>query len=58
MRRLRTQISFHDKVEISAVKAEDFQPWEDYWVLADLIGKGGHIRTAPIPAWVKSAVDA
>ena len=23
----------------------------------DLIGKGGHIRTVPIPAWVKAALD-
>jgi hypothetical protein len=23
----------------------------------DLIGKGGHIRTVPIPEWIKSAVD-
>jgi integrase len=26
-------------------------------VIADLIGKGGHIRTVPIPAWVKAALD-
>jgi hypothetical protein len=25
---------------------------------ADLVGKGGHVRTVPIPAWVKSKVDA
>jgi len=23
----------------------------------DLIGKGGHIRTVPIPNWVKAALD-
>jgi hypothetical protein len=27
-------------------------------VIADLVGKGGHVRTVPIPTWVKSAVDA
>ena len=27
-------------------------------MIADLVGKGGHIRTVPIPAWVKIAVDA
>ncbi len=26
-------------------------------MVADLIGKGGHIRTVPIPAWVKAALD-
>ena len=25
---------------------------------ADLAGKGGHIRTIPVPHWVKAAVDA
>ena len=23
----------------------------------DLVGKGGHIRTVPMPVWVKSAID-
>lgn len=27
------------------------------WAVVDLIGKGGHIRTVPIPAWVKAALD-
>lgn len=27
------------------------------WVIADLIGKGKHIRTVPVPAWVKRTVD-
>ena len=27
-------------------------------MIADLVGKGGHVRTVPIPAWVKDAVDA
>jgi site-specific recombinase XerC len=25
--------------------------------VVDLIGKGGHIRTVPIPRWVKAAPD-
>ncbi len=25
--------------------------------MVDLIGKGGHIRTVPIPNWVKAALD-
>jgi site-specific recombinase XerC len=25
--------------------------------VVDLIGKGGHIRTVPIPQWVKAALD-
>jgi integrase len=31
---------------------------EEHWVVADLIGKGGHVRTVPIPTWVNTAVDA
>ena len=27
------------------------------WAIVDLIGKGGHIRTVPIPHWVKNALD-
>jgi len=46
------------RAEIVTVKVEDFQRREDHWVLPDLVGKGGHMRTVPIPAWVKSAVDA
>jgi len=26
-------------------------------VIADLRGKGGHIRTIPVPEWIKAAVD-
>jgi site-specific recombinase XerD len=46
------------RAEIVTVKIEDLQLREDRWSLADLVGKGGHMRTVPIPAWVKSAIDA
>jgi site-specific recombinase XerD len=46
------------RAELVALKAEDFQIREEHWVIADLIGKGKHIRTVPVPAWVKRAVDA
>jgi integrase len=46
------------RAELVAVKIEDFELREDHWVLADLIGKGRHMRTIPVPRWVKSAVDA
>ena len=45
------------RAELVAVKIEDFELREDHWVLADLIGKGRHMRTIPVPDWVKSAVD-
>jgi len=37
---------------------QSIQLREEHWIIADLIGKGGHIRTVPIPLWVKKAVDA
>ncbi len=30
---------------------------EDHWAIVDLVGKGRHIRTVPVPDWVKTAVD-
>jgi integrase len=44
--------------EVAALRMEDLQQREDHWVIADLIGKAAHIRTVPVPDWVKSAVDA
>jgi site-specific recombinase XerD len=46
------------RAELVAVKIEDFELREEHWVLADLIGKGRHMRTIPVPDWVKLAVDA
>jgi len=45
------------RAELVAVKIEDFELREERWVLADLIGKGRHMRTIPVPGWVKLAVD-
>jgi len=27
------------------------------WAIVDLVGKGGHIRTVPMPEWVKQTID-
>ena len=43
--------------EIAHLTIEHFQRREDHWAIVDLIGKGGHIRTVPVPNWIKSAVD-
>jgi site-specific recombinase XerD len=45
------------RAELVGLRTEDFQVREEHWVIADLIGKGKHIRTVPVPAWVKRAVD-
>ena len=43
--------------ELITLTLEAIQQREDHWVIADLHGKAGHIRTVPIPAWVKATVD-
>jgi len=46
------------RAELTALRVEDIQQREEHWVIADLIGKGGHIRTIPVPDWVKAGIDA
>lgn len=45
------------RAEAAALKLEDIQLRDGRWVIADLNGKGGHIRTVPVPDWVKKAID-
>jgi site-specific recombinase XerD len=44
--------------EVADLKIDHLQQREEHWVMADLVGKASHIRTVPVPDWVKSAVDA
>lgn len=43
--------------EVAAVLVEQFRTVEDRWVIADLVGKHGRIRTVAVPLWAKAAVD-
>jgi site-specific recombinase XerD len=45
------------RAELAAVTVQDVQQRVEHWVFADLIGKGGHIRTVPIPDWVSDALQ-
>ena len=45
------------RAEATTLRLEDLQLREGHWVIADLRGKGGHIRTIPVPEWVKEAID-
>ena len=45
------------RAELLGLTMNSSQLREEHWVIADLAGKGGHIRTVPIPFWVKKAVD-
>ncbi len=44
--------------EMAALSFENIEQREGRWVLPDLVGKGGRVRTVPLPAWVKSGIDA
>ena len=46
------------RTELTALRVEDIQQREEHWVISDLTGKGGHIRTIPVPDWVKAGIDA
>jgi integrase len=45
------------RAELLALRLESIQLREDHWVIADLVGKAQHVRTVPIPIWVKNAID-
>ena len=45
------------RAELVGLRTGDFQVREEHCVIADLVGKGKHIRTVPVPAWAKRAVD-
>jgi site-specific recombinase XerD len=34
------------------------QQRDNRWCIVDLVGTNGRMRTIPIPAWVKNAIDA
>jgi site-specific recombinase XerD len=44
--------------EATALSIEHIQLRDARWVIVDLIGKGGRIRTVPMPSWTKNAIDA
>jgi site-specific recombinase XerD len=43
--------------EVIDLTLDHIQRREDHWAIVDLVGKGGHIRTIPMPAWVKQTLD-
>ena len=44
------------RAEVAALGVQDLQQREEHWVFADLIGKGGHVRTVPVPFWIAAAL--
>lgn len=45
------------RAELATVDVRHLQRRDEHWVFADMIGKGGHIRTVPIPEWVEKALS-
>jgi site-specific recombinase XerD len=43
--------------ELVHLTMEHLQQREEHRAIVDLVGKGGHVRTVPVPAWVKEAID-
>jgi len=44
--------------ELASLYIEEIQMREGRWVIADLRGKGGRIRTVAVPVWVKQGINA
>src|SRR5579863_1413442 len=44
--------------EVAALTFGHIQQRDGRWCIVDLVGKHSRVRTAPMPAWVKTAVDA
>jgi len=45
------------RAELSALEVDDMQIRQGHCAIVDLVGKGSHVRTVPIPMLVKEAVD-
>src|ERR1700687_1604073 len=43
--------------ELVHLTMEHLQQREEHWAIVDLVGKGGHVRTVPVPGRVKAAID-
>jgi len=44
----------HEAIDLDL---DHIQQREEHWAIVDLKGKAGHIRTIPMPEWVKALLD-
>jgi hypothetical protein len=58
VRRVAHEAADSGLLSLLGLHTESIQIREEHWVIADLLGKAGHIRTVAIPRWVKEAIDA
>ncbi|HZL69449.1 MAG TPA: site-specific integrase [Candidatus Limnocylindrales bacterium] len=40
-----------------ALRLDHLQQREEHWAIVDLVGKEGHVRTVPVPDWVRTELD-
>ena len=45
------------RTELVELDVAQLQQREEHWAIVDLIGKGGRVRTVPVPASVKQSID-
>jgi integrase len=43
--------------EAVALTLDHLQQREEHWAIVDLVGKGGHVRTVPVPDWVRRELN-
>jgi len=43
--------------ELAELHVDKIERREDHWAIVDLVRKVGHIRTVPVPNWVKERID-
>jgi site-specific recombinase XerD len=43
--------------EAVALRLDNLQRREEHWAIVDLVGKLGHVRTVPVPDWVRNELD-
>jgi len=39
------------------LRLDQLQLRDSHWVIVDMVGKGGRLRTVPVPAWCKGLMD-
>jgi site-specific recombinase XerD len=45
------------RYEVVALRLDHLQQRDEHWAIVDLVGKGGHVRTIPVPDWVRRELD-
>lgn len=44
--------------EVADLEIGTIQQRDGHWAVVDLVAKAGHVRTVPMPLWVKSSIDS